>query len=76
MRPHAPLKGCCLNVQWQSGIQALAAHLPKQIFFPTPHGFVVAPAVGERELVSESLFEFAVGVGKLDGADSLVGGRD
>jgi len=27
MRPHAPLKGRCLNIQWQSGIQALAAHL-------------------------------------------------
>jgi hypothetical protein len=76
MRPNAPLKCCRLNVQRQSGVHALAAHLAKQIFFPRAHGLVIAAADGERELVPQPLLEFAVGIGKLDSANSFVGGRD
>ena len=76
MRPHAPLKRCRLNIQGKCAVQTLATHLPKQIFFPGTHGVVVASSDCEGKLVFESLLEFVVGVGELDGANSLVGGRD
>ena len=76
MCPHPPLKGGRLNIQGKSGIQTLTTHLAKQIFFPGLHGSVVAPPDGEWKLMSQSVLEFVVGVGELDGANPLVGGRD
>jgi hypothetical protein len=76
MRPYAPLKRGCLNIQRERGIQTLATHLAKQIFFPGLHGFVVTPADGEGEFMSQSLLEFVVGVRELDGANPLIGRRD
>jgi hypothetical protein len=52
MRPHASLKRSRLNIQGQSCVQALAAHLAKQVFLPGPHGFIVTAPDGKRKLVS------------------------
>lgn len=76
LRPHTSLKGGCLNIQWKLGIQTLATHLAKQVFFPVLHGSVVAPPDGEWKLVSQSLLKFRVGVSELDRTNPLVGGRD
>ena len=76
MRPHAPLKRCRLNIQGECAIQTLATHLTEQVFFPRTHGVVVASSDCEGKLMFESLLEFVVGIGELDGANSLVGSSD
>jgi hypothetical protein len=76
LRPYAPLKCRCLNIQRKSGVQTLAMHLEKQICFPRLHGIVVTPPDGEGKLMLQPLLELAVGIGELDGADSLISGCD
>ncbi len=50
--------------------QTLHAH------FPLRESRVVAAAHGEGELAHQALLEFMIGAGKLDRADSFVGGGD
>src|SRR5271157_450901 len=71
--PDAALEGGCANVQGERWMSILSLDQASEICFPLGQSCVVTAAHGERELAHQSLLQFLVGIGELDGADALVG---